>query len=152
MLSVAEVWLADDLAALGHDPRPSLQADLYRCARETGWTPGHLSNEPQPYVLHGTVDWQERRTGAQVRMRVSGVAPVLGFVPVLPVPYAWESPYLDQPPLTAWWQRAGWLVPDPSWLNATFAAADLRGLPPATARELRQWPNLSRGDALFFEW
>lgn len=151
MGSVAEAWLADDLAGLKDDPSPRLQADLYRCARETGWTPGRMEWSAQPYVVHHAVNWMPPHGQAGVRMRASVFAPVLGFV--RPSPDAsWGQEYLDRPALTRWWQEAGWLVPDSGWLNASFELPELARLPPDLDRELRRWPTLSRGDALFFEW
>jgi len=59
---------------------------------------------------------------------------------------------MNVPLLVSWWQAAGWLIPDAGWLNEPFSPRELEGLAPHDARELRRWHNLSRGDALFFEW
>lgn len=150
MASVAKVWLADDLVGLKEDPSPRLQADLYRCARETGWKVGRMEWSAQPYVAHHAVTWTPPHGGVVVQMRVNVLAPIVGFVS-LPGE-GWGQPYEDVPPLTLWWQRAGWLVPDATWLNAPFTASELSGLDASNIRELRRWPTLSRGDALFFEW
>ncbi|MEF2279468.1 hypothetical protein V3W47_14285 [Deinococcus sp. YIM 134068] len=151
MPSVAEVWLADDLARLEENPSPHIQADLYRCGWETGWTPAPLERTPRPYVIHHAVNWASPRGGLTVRMRVSVFAPVLGFIR-WPAAEEWGREYVDIPPLTSWWQGAGWLVPDASWLNSPFTASDLTALDRQAARELRHWRDLPRGDALFFEW
>lgn len=150
MASVAEVWLADELAGLKVDPSPHLQVDLHRCARETGWKLGGIEMSAQPYIIHHAVAWTPPHGGADVQMRVGLSAPVLGFVPSSGS--GWGQPYVDVPPLTLWWQRAGWLVPDAPWLNAPYTGSELSGLDASDARELRRWPTLSRGDALFFEW
>lgn len=161
MPSVAEVWLADDLAGLWEHPLPRLRADLHRFSRETGWRLSPFSATPTGGLLEvHTLEspWGDR----QVEMRIHRFVPVLGFTDALELAcqmkvdasmwVAWGQTYINPAPFVTWWQSAGWLVPEAAWLNAPYARAELADLDPSDARELGRHHTLSRGDALFFEW
>lgn len=161
MPSVAEVWLADDLARLADQPLPRLQADLHRCARETGWRLKPFAASPQDELMEPFA-FQGPHNGPSVEMRVHRVVPVLGFVDDDALHasldvwasswVAWGHLYIGAQPLVAWWQAAGWLTPDASWLNANPTPDDLRALGLIEGPEWKRLQQLSRGDALFFDW
>ncbi|GAA5512264.1 hypothetical protein Dcar01_00978 [Deinococcus carri] len=161
MPTVVEVWLADDLAGLEDHPLPRLHAELHRCARETGWHLQPFSASPPDKQME-SFTLQGPHGGAGAELRFHRVVPVLGFVDAQALQasldvwasswVAWGHSYINPPPLVAWWQAAGWLTPDAAWLNASPTPEDLRALGLLEGPEWKRSRQLSRGDALFFEW
>ncbi|WP_216317611.1 hypothetical protein [Deinococcus aestuarii] len=161
MASVAELWLVDDLAEMDDLPLPRLQADLYRFTRQTGWGLYPFTASPSDGLMQA-LTFQAPHQGPSVEMRVHRVVPVLGFVDADALResmdewasswVAWGHGYINPQPLAGWWQANGWITPDAAWLNARPTPENLQELSLREGPEWRRWRQLSRGDALFFEW
>ncbi|MDB5046302.1 MAG: hypothetical protein JWQ08_2352 [Deinococcus sp.] len=159
--AVAESWLSNAWSSVQDQSHPQLRSQISRCERETGWTLARWSATPTDENLI-VFTLQAPHRGLRVELRFHWPVPVVGCVSADALDasldewasswVAWGHEYINPAPLVAWWQAAGWIVPDAAWLNGQPNSEDLALLNMDNDATRKSWRSRSRGDCIFFDF